>query len=477
MEGERMGGSSLFRPEVLRAQSGQWLGSIRIARPPSFAWVTGVALVLAAALIAFGIFGQVSRKARVPGLLLPSEGLITVNAPQSGMVAEWLVSEGQRVTAGQPMVRLISPRLLSGGDATALAIQALAQRRSALATERLLLQQQARLREEALNDRERSLLAETRQAEAELDTHRLRSQLAAKTQARFEALAQTGFVSPAQTQQKQEELLDLQLRERNAQRSSEGLHREIQSLHSERQANRFSLATSLAQLDRSLAILQQEVYDNEARGSLIVAAPKAGTVSALLPHPGQTVQLGQTLLSLIPERRMDPQTASQLEFGRTSASAGASPLQAQLFAPGRTAGFVQTGQAVWLRYAAYPYQKFGMAHGTVAHVSLTPIAQQDLPAGQAEFVLAGAQTREPLYRITVNLARQDINVFGKVQPLKVGMNFDADLIQERRAVWEWLLEPVLVVSGTVGNLFVSPEDKSAREADGRDGRCAPDAFR
>ncbi|MFN3809470.1 MAG: HlyD family secretion protein [Roseateles asaccharophilus] len=440
----------LFRPEVLQAAQGQWLGSIRIARPPSFAWVTSIAMALAAALIAFAVLGQVSRKARLPGLLLPSEGLIGVSAPQAGTVAELLVSEGQQVQAGQPLLRLSSPRLLTGGDATALAAQALAQRRSALATERLLLQQQARQRDDALNDRLRSLQTEARQAEAELDTHRLRAQLAAKSQARFEELGRSGFVSPAQTQQKHEELLDLQLRERNAQRNSEALQREIQSLQAERQANRTALATSLAQLERSLASLSQEVHENEARGGLIVAAPQAGTVSALVPHAGQAVQPGQTLLSLVPEARAGHDT------GHNTPGSSAAPLQAQLYAPSRTAGFVQAGQTVWLRYAAYPYQKFGMAQGTVAAVSQTPIAPQDLPAGQAQALLAAAQSQEPLYRITVNLAQQHINTYGQAQALKAGMSLEADVMQERRAVWEWVLEPVLAVSGSAKNLITSP---------------------
>lgn len=451
-------GDGLFRQEVVQAAQDQWLGRIRIARPPSFAWVTGIAVVLAAALIAFAVLGQVSRKARLTGLLLPSEGLISVSAPQAGTVAELLVSEGQQVQAGQPLVRLTSPRLLAGGDATVLAAQALAQRGSALGTERLLLQQQARQRDDALNDRLRSLRAEIRQAEAELETHHLRAQLAAKSQARFDELGRSSFVSPAQTQQKQEELLDLQLRERNAQRNGEALQREVQSVQGELQANRISLATSLAQLDRSLASLSQEMHENEARGGLIVAAPQAGTVGALVPHPGQAVQPGQTLLSLVAEARVGhvPDATPAVDSGQSTSVSAAARLQALLYAPSRTAGFVQAGQTVWLRYAAYPYQKFGMALGTVAAVSQTPIAPQDLPAGQAQALLAAAQSNEPLYRITVDLAQQHIKTYGKSQALKAGMSLEADVMQERRAVWEWMLEPVLAVSSSAIMLITSP---------------------
>lgn len=438
-------GGSLFREEVLQARSAQWLGGIRLARPPGFAWLTGIALALAAALIAFALLGEVTRKARLSGLLLPRGGLISVSAPQAGTVTELLVREGQLVNAGQALMRLSSPRLLSSGDATLLNAQALAQRRAGLHTERLLAQQQARQRQDALADRQRSLQAELRQAEAELATHRLRAELAAKSQARFEELGRSGFVSAAQTQQKHEELLDLQLRERNAQRNSEALKRDIQALQAEVEANRIALATSLAQLDRSLASLSQETHENEARGGLTVAAPQGGIVSALTLHPGQSVQAGQTVLSLVPEAIGTPVAAE---------------LQAQLYAPSRTAGFVQPGQTVWLRYAAYPYQKFGMAEGRVAAVSQTPIAPQDLPIGQAQALLSAAQSNEPLYRITVSLAQQAITTYGTPQRLKAGMTLEADVLQERRAVWEWVLEPVFAAAGLAKSLNTMPASAS-----------------
>ncbi|WP_431260856.1 secretion protein HlyD [Roseateles chitinivorans] len=132
------------------------------------------------------------------------------------------------------------------------------------------------------------------------------------------------------------------------------------------------------------------------------------------------------------------------------AAPGPAPrLLAQLYAPSRTVGFVQPGQPVWLRYAAYPYQKFGMARGQVAQVSPTPIAPQDLPAGQAQALVSAAQANEPLYRIDVRLDRDDIAAYGQAVPLRAGMALDADVTLERRRIWEWLLEPLLATAGRV----------------------------
>lgn len=436
----------LFRSEVLQQRQAQWLGSIRIARPPSFAWVTGVALLLALALASFATWGEVTRKARLPGLLVPGAGLISVSAPQAGLVAELLVREGQAVQKGQPLMRLKNERLLAqGGDAALLNAQALAQRSASLQTERLLLQQQARQRQEAIAERLRSLQAEERQAESELETNRLRVQLARKSHERFAELGRSGFVSEVQAQQKHEELLDLQLRERNAERSLQALRRDMQALRAESQGSQTALNTSLAQLERSVASLSQEHTEHEARMGLTITAPQAGRISALTLHPGQAVQAGQTVLSLVPGGDDEAETDA-LANAKPSSSSSAAQLQAQLWAPSRTAGFVKPGQTVWLRYAAYPYQKFGMAEGVVLAVSESPLAPQDLPQGQAQALLSAAQSNEPLYRISVQLKSQRIQTYGQVTPLKAGLALEADVLQESRKVWEWALEPVLAAS-------------------------------
>jgi membrane fusion protein len=127
-------------------------------------------------------------------------------------------------------------------------------------------------------------------------------------------------------------------------------------------------------------------------------------------------------------------------------------LQAQLFAPSRTAGFVQPGQTVWLRYSAFPYQKFGMAEGRVTKISRSPIAPQDLPSGQGQALVNAAQANEPMYRITVRLPRQTVNTYGTQTRLAAGMSLEADVRQDSRMVWEWILEPALAVVGRARNL-------------------------
>lgn len=125
---------ALFRPEVHQAQSAQWLGSVRLNRPLSFAVFTSAALGLALALVAFAAWGEVNRKARLGGLLVPSQGRLNITAPQAGTLVQLPVVEGQSVQAGDVLLVLHTERssLLNGavGDTSerlALQIEARSQ--------------------------------------------------------------------------------------------------------------------------------------------------------------------------------------------------------------------------------------------------------------------------------------------------------------------------------------------------------------
>ena len=441
----------MFRAAVTEFQQASWMGSIRVAQRPEAGLVAAVAVGLAIALIAFALIGQVSRKARVPGLLMPVGGLLQVAAPLAGQVEELLVDEGDAVRRGQALVRVRSERVVDGGDMTALNLRAVEARRDSLATERRLQRRQADEHRATIAGRLRSLRVETAHAVEELDMVRQRVELAQRSRKRYAALAADGYVSEIQAQQKDEELLDLRARERGAQRTIETLTRETRGLEAELGTIPTGLATSLTQLDRVVAQLDQERAELQARTGVAVTAPRDGRVSALPLRAGQAVQAGQTLITLVPtpDASDRSRTADASNPSGRPSTAATPRLLAQLYAPSRTVGFVQPGQPVWLRYAAYPYQKFGMARGEVARVSPAPIAPQDLPAGQAQALVSAAQANEPLYRIDVRLDREDIAAYGHDLPLRAGMALEADVTLEHRRIWEWLLEPLLATAKRV----------------------------
>ncbi len=438
----------LFRDEVHQAQAAQWLGSVRLHRPMSFSMFTACALGLALALVAFATWGEVNRKARLSGLLVPTLGSLNISAQQSGVLMELPIVEGQTVQAGEVLLVLNTEHRsrLQGAisDTSERAARQIEARQQTLSTEQTLRELQTRQREQVLADRIRTLEAELRQAQEERSLQQRRVQLAQNTLARNEQLSHAGFIAAAQVQTKQEELIDADGRLQGLERQRLALQHDLQALRGERTALGAQLQSDLNQIERSRSSLAQEASENAARNSTVITAPYAATVTALNLTVGQSVQIGQTLATLVP--------LAQSGNGASQAAA----LQAHLFAPSRTAGFVRPGQTVYLRYAAYPYQKFGLHSGHITAVSSTPFAPSELPSNLAQQLIAQAGSNEALYRINVQLDEQDIKAYGETLSLKAGLTLDADVLQERRKVWEWVLEPVLAARQQVKVLNADP---------------------
>ncbi|MFZ6734933.1 HlyD family efflux transporter periplasmic adaptor subunit [Undibacterium sp. Ji42W] len=431
--------SPLFRPEVTAALGSQWMGSIRLAQPLSASLIAIVALIIAAVLIAYITFGSITKKARVTGITVPIGGQLSVAAPNAGILLTTHVKEGEQVKAGQILFTLSTERQNSQGEITALVAQQLASRADSMAAEQRLRQSQYQEKKQALQQRLANLAQEQSQLEQELLLAQRRQQLAQQSVAKYETLQGNGYVSAAQTQQKQEDLLDISTRLSTLQRSKTQLQANQIALQSELDTLSNSLATDLTQIERAKASLKQEAAENANRQAVQIVAMQAGTVTALTNQAGQAINAGQVLASLIP-------------VDANGANAETNSLEAHLYVPSRTAGFIQPGQEVLIRYAAFPYQKFGLHTATVVDVSRTPFAPAELPAHLASTILSNAQqaingfnANEALYRIKVRLHEQSINAYGQAQMLKPGMTLEADVIQDKRRIWEWVLEPVLAM--------------------------------
>ena len=121
-------------------------------------------------------------------------------------------------------------------------------------------------------------------------------------------------------------------------------------------------------------------------------------------------------------------------------------LEAQLLVPSRAIGFIEPGNTVLLRYQAYPYQKFGHHIGRVTRVSRSAVNP-----GESNALAGSGQATEPYYRVLVALDAQTVMAYGKPESLRPGMALEADILSERRRLYEWLLEPLYSLRGTMGS--------------------------
>ena len=418
----------LFRTEAIENQRTQLLGQIILTPRISTLWMSVGAVLMALALLAFLFMGSYTRRVTVSGQLMPAGGLIRVHTPQLGVVIEKHVSNGQTVKKGQLLYVLNSDRPGDGAQNLQADIaRQTAERRASLELEVARSRQMQTEETAALRRRGETLKAEVRAIAAQVTQQKIRIQYAEDTRKRYQALADKDYIARDELRQKEIDLSEARSRLQALQRDALTAQRELQQLQQEIDSSQLRFDNQVAQLEREISNTNQQLTEVESRRRVVITAPQEGQATLVSAEVGQTIDSSQALLTLVP---------------------AGSELQARLYAPSSSIGFVQPGDAVMLRYQAFPYQKFGQYPGVVTTVSTSSVS----PAELASLSLGGPTTAaaggsgESVYAIQVKLENSTIEASGQTRPLQAGMQLEADILQERRKLYEWVLEPLYGVT-------------------------------
>jgi membrane fusion protein len=413
---------SFFRAESQQARDNAWLGRIVLARPVSFAVLTACAAAIGVAIIAFLVWGEYTRKARLLGTLAPIDGVVRVVAQQSGRIESVAVSEGNEVREGDAMLALADSRAgRAHEDAAATVAARLGERHRSLRRQRAFLQAAAETDQLALRQRAQGLRREQEQLDMEIDSQARRTAIAGDGFGRVAGLEARGFVSQAARDRENDALLEQESRLQAIRRSRLALEREVRALEHEAAASAARTGAQLAAIDVQAAAVEQELFERGLQFRSAILAPAGGTVAAVLVERGQTVvAAGATLATIIPK---------------------GARLEAHLFSPSRSIGFVRAGQEVLLRYVAYPHQKFGAHRARIVAVGRSPLSPAELGFTPAD------GSREPVYRIKAELAAQSVPAYGREEALQPGMQVEADVMLDRRRLIEWIFEPLISLAG------------------------------
>ncbi len=417
----------LFRQAALDARRTSALGAIILIRPLSFSLLTSAFALMAATVLAILLFGSYTQRSTIAGHLVPDSGMLTVYAAQPGIVIAKHVREGQLLQRGQLMYVLSSERQNSSRLNVQESISAQVDaRRQSLQDEIVKTQQLQHDERNALQKRIDALQAEVSKINSQIEGQRQRSKLTEEALQRSEQLLALNFISKEQLQQKKLDLLDQRNRMEVLEREHISVSRDLAAARDDLTSLPLRQHNAMAHMERSLASTNQELTESEARRSLSVTSPEDGIASNVAAEMGQTADVTKPLVSIIPK---------------------ASALQANLYAPSGAIGFIQPGDAVLIRYQAFPFQQFGHAKGTVLSISKTAIASNELPATLSN--MERGTNNEPLYRIVVGIAAQSMNAYGKAQALQAGMLLEADVLLKTRRLYEWVLEPLYSLSGKI----------------------------
>lgn len=411
--------SGLFRENALSNQQHRFLGKVLLAGPASTPFAVLVACACLVALIALAFVIQVPSRLHAPGVLLPVGGLTTIPAEQSGVIEEVLVKPGDIVAAGSTLMTLVVDRTLAGG------IGSYQTRSLSAAHQRQLLLERRDRERNAFDARMRSMRLEETALKSTLDLLRARGKNAARQveladadYRRLKALASQGHaarrdVEPAELRWLQAMALLDQLRSRQIETEAAAgrISQEMVAEHHSFQA-----------LDLNLEIeserLAERAVELDGLSRRAVVAPMRGQLADVLVSAGKPVNVGDALVTMHP-----PGTE----------------MEARLYLSSAAAGRAEAGQEAVLKLPAFPSRQFGVLRGTVTEMTSSPL--------EANAIRLVPNVFAPAYEARVSLEQQHMQAKGRRWPLRPGLGVDATIVETRRTLIRWLLDPLIRGAG------------------------------
>ena len=389
-----------------------WSGRVLLMRPLSFTMYTAGAVALLAILLAFVWWATYTKREMAIGFVRPESGVSTIRPMVDGRIGEIYVVEGDHVKAGDPLFSITSELENERGSLPAQV--------SAEITRQIDLAQKGaeNSRESLLKQKQQvaSKLAELAQLEESVSTResllKRKFESLKHEQENLESLLKAGVLSEVQYNERLRNFLDAQIALRGVSEDRLRIQSESSQTRLSLRKMDLDLQKQAADSDFSISQLNQRLIENPSEG-YIVRSPAAGVVSSVLVTPSNVVSGNSNVMSILPEN---------------------SRWIAELYVSTKAIGNISKSSAVYLKYDAFPYMKFGVYRGEVKNISGTILTKDSLPP---EIPAVG-----PMYRVLVNLDQQQIRLFDKHYSLQSGMTVTAELEAESRRLVDWFLGPI-----------------------------------
>jgi hemolysin D len=408
---------------------------------------------LFAAMLIWACFAKLDVIAVADGRLVPVSFTKVVQPAEAGVVEQIFVKEGDRVVAGQILIKLDAR--LSGVDVSGLDTDVVlkdlslaridAELQGGLikypaGTSKLLIAKvdaQFSARKAAFQDAVAQETAALARSKGDLEAatqikEKLQTTVPILKQAAdsYETLRKEGYVGDILSNEKKREYVE---RERDL-RSQESTVVSLKAAVSQSEAKlvsirsnyRSQLETDRMELLSTVNKSRSELDKSKIRSGLLeIKAPNDGLVKDLsVTTKGAVVAAGTLLMNIVPQNEA---------------------LQAEVLLRNEDVGFVVAGQSTRLKVAAFPFQRYGLIEGKVALVSADsadPTKQNQLPG----------QPQQLSYRALIKLEDNFLKSAATNETLKLstGMLVSAEIHQRQRTVMEYLLSPIQKVTQEAG---------------------------
>jgi membrane fusion protein len=420
--------STLFRREMLDDRRDVWLGHVQLVHPLPIRFAVIISLLLLSGCLTFAALGSYTRRVHASGVIMPQTGLITIASPAVGIISSAGATEGQKVHADQLLYVIDLDATSATGPTQQQVIADLIRQKTAWQRERSLRQSMAKVEKQSLISQLANLQTQYERLATQLTSD---DQILPAVKAAMDRLrdgAANHVVANSELQSQTSVYAQLLGQQTQFQQDFLSLEGKIADTNSQLAMFDDKLAKDISEIDRSISQLDQQIAEGQAKRTVEVLAPRDGVLTAVRAHLGQAVNTGSALVTLLPSGLV---------------------LQVDLYANSSAIGFIREGAPVLLRYAAFPFQRFGLYEGHVKEVTRAPLradASSDAMNASATAEMLRPSDTPPLsgslYRIVVEPKLQYVMAYGSRMPLEPGMEVEADIALDSRRLYQWAFDPL-----------------------------------
>ena len=272
---------SLFRSEVLTHRGDRLSGSVSIAVPVTCQIITYLIFGAISVTLIFLSLASYARVEVAAGAIEPNKGVVAIVPTRNGIVTTFFVRDGQRVSEGALLASVRAEENAVGGSSAAAQIEAaIARQNSNLSAQINAIGASAQAQQQQLAAQRSGLASEITQILSQIGLEQNLVDSAQKDYDRARIVAERGFISGRDLQQREETILARRQQLSQLQQSLASKRADL--IQAERNTVQLAAQTNAqtANIAASRAQVDQQAASTQGSRAYVLRAP----VQAPLPH-------------------------------------------------------------------------------------------------------------------------------------------------------------------------------------------------
>lgn len=382
------------------------------------AMVTGVFMTV---LVVTIILTSYTRRINVNAEVITDPHTINLFSPQQGMITRQFVQVGQAVAKGDAIYAIDASRTTTSGNVSDAARTSIQGQQTEITQVLEKLQQDKETAVASLKQQLQQAMQSHKTLQQQLETARSNMETMRKNMQGYEQYLKEGLVTKEQLSARQTQFYQQQTQYQAILNQVNQQEMEMTRLRSDIATRSTTYDNQISEYQNQKRALDKQMSEADASGLLIINSQSSGKVTSMSVTPGQMVNVGDYLAQLVPT------TDYQYRL--------------VLWIPNSSVPYVSAGEQINIRYAAFPYEKFGQFDGKILSVAAAPATVQEMAAYANAPHAAVTGASESYYKAIAEVSKHTFAYEGKALTLSSGMQAQVTLFLERRPLYQWMLAP------------------------------------